>query len=178
VEAAVQRVRTLRKVLFRKLIAPVVVAIAAPVLLLTGASGASAVTEGFICETNSGYCVGTPTLNFDDPIIETHGRILQMANVGSSEIDVKFPFNEDPSKCVAVANAGTLVEIRACSVASAVWVVQRGKDGISCIFENQQFGGYLSGDAKGHQYRLEAKNANGWFQQMLRPSGLITTACG
>jgi hypothetical protein len=90
---------------------------------------------------------------------------------------VKFPFNAASNKCVAVANNGALVEVRSCDVPSAVWIEHLGPDGVSCIFQNQQFGLYLSGPDNGGQFHLETKGANGWLQQFHLFNGLSSAVC-
>jgi hypothetical protein len=119
-----------------------------------------------ICETNGSFCVGAPTIAFEDPVVETAGgRIFQVPTSGNF---VLFAFNADPTKCVAVKNGSSLVEVRSCNVPSALWIPQRGPDHSSCIFQNQ-LGLYLTGHNDGGQFHVESKGAAGAFQQFINP---------
>ncbi len=144
---------------------------AAGAAALAGSPQAAATITNRICETNGSFCVGAPTIAFEDPVVETTGgRIFQIQTSGGF---VLLAFNADPTRCVAVKNGSTntdgLVEVRACSgVPSALWVPQRGPDGQSCIFQNQ-LGLYLSGRNMGTQFHVRAKGEGGWFQQFMNP---------
>lgn len=119
-----------------------------------------------VCETFGAFCVGAPTIAFEDPVVETAGgRILQIVSVAGG---VNLAFNADPTRCVAVKNASTLVEVRACTVASAVWKMQNGPDGHSCLFQNQ-LGGFLSGPGNGGRFNVVSRGASGWLQQYTVP---------
>jgi hypothetical protein len=132
---------------------------------LAGSPQPSAVITGRICETfGSKFCVGAPTIAFQDPVLETTGgRILQIGSVAGG---VHLAFNADPTRCVAVKNASTSVEVRACTVDSATWIPQLGPDGISCLFLNK-LGGYLSGPNSEGKFNVVARGANGWLQQFI-----------
>jgi hypothetical protein len=133
---------------------------------LAGSPQPAAVT-GRICESHGSFCVGAPTIAFEDPVVETAGgRIFQIPTSGGF---VLFAFNADPTRCVAVKNGSDLVEVRACNnVPSALWIPQRGPDGTSCIFQNQ-LGLYLSGLDNGSQLHVKTKGLGGWFQQFTNP---------
>jgi hypothetical protein len=120
-------------------------------------------TAANICESHGTFCVGAPTIAFEDPVVETPtGRLFQIMPVAGG---VNLAFNADPTKCVAVKNATTLVEVRACSQPSAVWSIQTGPDTHSCIFQNQVSKLYLAGsNSAGNQFTVQPK-ANGSFQQ-------------
>src|SRR4051812_136343 len=125
-----------------------------------------AAVTGRVCETFGAFCVGAPTIAFEDPVVETTGgRILQIVPVAGG---VNLAFNADTTRCVAVKNNSSLVEVRACSQASATWIPQRGPDGQSCLFQNL-LGGFLSGADSGGQFNVKARGANGWFQQFINP---------
>jgi hypothetical protein len=137
-----------------------------------GSPQAAAPITDRICESHGSFCVGAPTLAFQDHVVETAGgRIFQVPASGSF---VLFAFNADPTRCVAVKNGSDQVEVRACTnVPSALWIPQLGPDGHSCIFQNQ-IGGpsgsvYLSGRGDGSQFHVKSKGADGWFQQFTFP---------
>jgi len=126
-----------------------------------------------ICYSHGDFCVGAPTIAFQDPVVETAGgRLFQVLAGGGF---VAFAFNADPTRCVAVKNGSDLVEVRACSgVPSALWIAQRGPDGQSCIFQNQIHDAanqpvYLSGHNDGSPFHVVRKGANDWFQQFTNP---------
>jgi hypothetical protein len=121
-----------------------------------------------ICEQfGAQWCVGAPTLAFEDPVVETvSGRIMQFIFVSGG---VNLAFNADPTKCVAVKNNSNLVEIRACSQPSAVWIVQTGPNGHSCVFQNQ-LGGVLGGRGDGGQYSVVPTTDKPAFKQFTVPS--------
>jgi hypothetical protein len=131
---------------------------------LAGSPQLSAVMTGRVCETyGSQLCVGAPTIAFQDPVLETvDGRILQIASVTGG---VHLAFNADPTRCVAVKNASTLVEVRACTVDSAVWIPQLGQDGHSCLFQNKATNGYLGGPNTGGKFNVVDRAATGWSKQ-------------
>lgn len=140
---------------------------AAEAAALAGSPQAAAAPTGRLCESHGSFCVGAPTIAFEDPVVETAGgRIFQFPTSGGF---VLFAFNADPTRCAAVKNNSDLVEVRACTnVPSALWIPQLGPDGHSCIFQNQ-LGGYLSGPNSGGQFQVKSKGANGWFQQFNCP---------
>jgi hypothetical protein len=147
---------------------------AAEAAALAGSPQAAAAT-GRICETNGSFCVGAPTIAFEDPVVETAGgRIFQVLTSSSGNF-VLLAFNADPTRCAAVKNGSDLVEVRACAnVPSALWIPRRGPDGQSCIFQNQlkdALGNsvYLSGHDDGSQFHVKTKGANSWFQQFINP---------
>jgi hypothetical protein len=137
---------------------------------LPGSPQADAIIGGTstICETYGGSrCVGAPTIAFEDPVLETAtGRFLQIAPVAGVAGGVTLAFATDPTRCVAVKNASSLVEVRACSVQSAIWIPQLGSDGHSCIFQNHLNKEYLGGPNTGGQFNVVGKNATGgWLKQ-------------
>ncbi|HEY0994252.1 MAG TPA: hypothetical protein VGD80_44660 [Kofleriaceae bacterium] len=131
------------------------------------ASVTPAAVPGRVCYRNGNFCIGAPTIAFGDPIIETPGgRILQVQTSGGL---VRFAFNAEPNKCVALTNSLDAVVVRACTVSSALWIPERGPDGVSCIFRNQ-LSLYLSGHNSGSPFHLVNKGAtNDWFQQFFNP---------
>lgn len=146
---------------------------AAEAAALAGSPQAGATVIGTICETyGSHFCVGAPTIAFEDPVVETaNGRSLEIVDVPGG---VVLAFNAPGNKCVAVKNASTLVEVRSCDVASAVWIRQTGPDGHSCIFEatstsTTQPRTYLAGPNRaGGQFSVVSKPPpTGWLQQFI-----------
>jgi hypothetical protein len=125
-----------------------------------------------ICESHGGFCVGAPTIAFQDSVIEnTGGRFFQL-QLGAGS--VAFAFNAELNKCVALKDGTDLVQVRACSgVPSARWMPERGRDGTSCIFRNQvKVNGvsvYLSGQNNGSRFEAKPLEAGGWFQQFFNP---------
>lgn len=119
-------------------------------------------TGNNICESHGQFCVGAPTIAFEDPVVETlTGRLFQIVFVAGG---INLAFTAEPNKCVAIKNNSNLVEVRACTQPSAVWVPQTGPDGHSCVFQNQ--GRYLSGhNMAGSQFTVESKGASDAFQQ-------------
>jgi hypothetical protein len=124
-----------------------------------------------ICESKGSFCVGAPTIAFQDSVVETTGG--RLFNVLAGDGFVAFSFSAEPNKCVALKNGTGLVQVRACSgVPSALWRAQRGPDGQSCIFKNQignQDGVYLSGQDNGSPFEVKPPGAGGWFQQFTNP---------
>jgi hypothetical protein len=129
------------------------------------------ITTDNICETfGSGpSCVGAPTIAFEDPVVETaSGRIFQINSVTGG---VHLAFNADPTRCVAVKNNSELIEVRACTVSSATWIMQPGPHPGACLFQNQ-LGGFLSGPGNGGRFLLGTRDAAqfGLLQQFTIPS--------
>jgi hypothetical protein len=125
------------------------------------------ITTDRICETFGSFCVGAPTIAFEDPVVETPtGRIFQINSVTGG---VHLAFNADPTRCAAGKNNSTLVEVRACTVPSATWIMQPGPNAGSCIFQNQ-LGGVLSGPNSAGQFEVRSRGASGWLQQFFIPS--------
>ena len=174
-----KRVSIIHNILARKVISVGATVIAVSGLLLAAAPPASASGAALICETNGSYCVGDPnrSLPLYDPVKEMlAGRIIDVNSQGG--VSYKLAFDDDPSKCVAAANSGLTVVIHPCSGAGVIWKAALGKDGFSCIFQNQEFSGkYLSGADKGTQFQLKAKGAAGWYQQFILSSAVISI-CG
>jgi hypothetical protein len=129
-----------------------------------------------LCETYGGMrCVGAPSLAFEDPVRETAtGRTLHIAAV---EGGVHLAFAADSSRCVAVKNGTNLVEVRACSgVHSAVWTLQPGADGHSCMFQNSVNSQFLGGPNNGGQFNtVGAKATGGWLKQFTIPGFACTS---
>jgi hypothetical protein len=121
-----------------------------------------------ICESFGSFCVGAPTLAFDDPVVETvSGRIIKFVPVAGG---VNLALQIDPTKCVAVKNNSNLVELRACSQPSAVWIVGTGPNGHSCVFQNQ-LGGLLGGhNIEGRQFTVVPTTDTAAFKQFIVPS--------
>jgi len=120
-----------------------------------------------ICESfGQHFCVGAPGLAFEDPVVETPtGRVIQINPVAGG---VNLALQIDPTKCVAVKNNSNLVELRACSQPSAVWIVGNGPNGHSCVFQNQ-LGGVLGGPNTGAQFRVVSSDDSELFKQFVVP---------
>ena len=175
-----KRVSVLHNALVRKVISIVATAIALSGLLLIASSPANASGPALICETNGNYCIGDPhsSLPLYDPVKEMlAGQIIDIKSQGG--ISYKLAFDQAPSRCVAASNNGTSAVIHACSGGlGIIWKAHLGKDGRSCIFQNQRFSGkYLSGAGNGTQFKLKAKGAKGWLQQFIFSSHVISP-CG
>lgn len=175
-----KRVSVLHNILVRKVIAVGATAIAVSGLLLAVSPPAYATGPALMCETNGNYCVGDPhhDLPLYDPVKEMlAGRILYIDSLGGSSYLLRF--DDDHSKCVAASNSGTSVVIHRCNGgAGVVWKAALGRDGVSCIFQSQEFSGkYLSGANNETQFKLKAKYAAGWYQQFIFSSQVISF-CG
>lgn len=131
------------------------------------------ITTDRICETFGSSCVGAPTIAFEDPVVETPtGRIFQINSVTGG---VHLAFNADPTRCVAVKNNSELIEVRACTVSSATWIMEPGPHAGSCIFENQ-LGGFLSGPGSGGgRFLLGTRDAA--MQGLLQQFTISSHAC-
>jgi hypothetical protein len=176
----VKRVSVLHNILVRKVIAVGATAIAVSGLLLAASPAAYASGPALMCETNGNYCVGDPnrSLPLYDPVKEVlAGRILYVSSLGGTSYLLRF--DDDHSKCVAASDSGTSVVIHRCSGGNGVvWKAALGRDGVSCIFQSQEFSGkYLSGANNGTQFKLKAKYAAGWYQQFVFSSQVISI-CG
>ena len=136
-------------------------------------SAAVPATTGFrICESHGQFCVGAPTIAFQDSVEETpSGRLFEVLLVDTTAGQrlVQFVFDGGMNKCVAVKNNSDLVQVRACGtdVVSAFWIPERGPDGQSCTFRNKGTSVYLSGhnDAGLFHVKEKAATADGWRQQ-------------
>ena len=175
-----KRVSVLPQSLVGKLISVGATAIAVSGLLLVGASPASASGAALICETNGNYCVGDPhrSLPLYDPVKEMlAGRVIDIRSQGG--ISYKLRFEDDLSKCVAASDSGLYVVIHACNGGNGViWKTYLGRDGVSCIFQSQEFPSkYLSGANGERQFELKTKYLSGWYQQFLFSSQVIQP-CG
>ena len=138
---------------------------------VTAASGVG------VCESKGlHFCVGAPTIAFQDPVEETpSGRRFDVLDF---DIDnhhfVAFAFTADPTRCAALKNNSDLVQVRACTnVPSALWAPERGPDGQSCIFRNQEQRNrnnvYLSGHNDGSPFVARPAREPGAFQQFFNP---------
>lgn len=141
---------------------------------------APAAVDGRICETYGSRCVGAPTIAFQDPVIETDsGRNLQIARVAGGW---HLAFTADLTRCVAVKNGTTQVEVRACaSAASAVWTILPGPDGHSCRFQNTVNHLFLGGPNDGGKFSVVGDDAaGGWLKQFYVPGlprGILPGNC-
>jgi hypothetical protein len=121
------------------------------------------------CESHGQFCVGAPTIAFQDSVEETpSGRDFTLLVITTPDNGhfLALAFNADTNKCVAVKTNSDLVQVRACTEASnAFWVPERGPDGQSCIFRNQGTNMYLSGGNNASKFVLKAKGAKNAFQQ-------------
>ena len=124
-----------------------------------------------VCETFGGRrCIGAPSLAFEAPVRETAtGRTLRIVAVSGG---VHLAFLADTSRCVAVKNGTTSVEIRACdtNVQSAIWTLHRGQDPDSCMFKNTVNSLFLAGPNNGGTFNTVGANATGgWLKQFTIP---------
>jgi hypothetical protein len=175
-----KRVSVLHKILARKVISVGATAIAVSGLLLAASPPACATGPALMCETNGNYCVGDPhhDLPLYDPVKEMlAGRILYIQSLGGTSYLLEF--HDDHSKCVAASDSGTSVVVHRCNGgAGVVWRAALGRDGVSCIFQSQEFDGkYLSGANNETQFKLKTKYAPGWYQQFFFSSRVISI-CG
>jgi hypothetical protein len=101
-------------------------ALAIPAALFATPITASADGPGHICETFGSYCVGAPTLNRFDPVVEKlSGRLIDRDVIPNETVGghpkVKLRFNADSTKCVAAANSGNGVVIHPCDGSGVDW---------------------------------------------------------
>jgi hypothetical protein len=77
------------------------------------------------------------------------GQVIDIKSQGG--ISYKLAFDQDLSKCVAASDSGATVVIHACNGGNGViWKAYLGNDGVSCIFQSQEFSSkYLSGANNG-----------------------------
>lgn len=175
-----KRVSVLHNILVRKIISVGATAIAVSGLVLAASPPAYASGPALICETNGNYCIGDTnrSLPLYDPVKEVlAGRIIDIRSQGG--ISYKLAFQDDESKCVAGSDSGLYVVIHRCNGGNGViWKAYLGNNGVSCIFQSQEFSSkYLSGANNGTQFQLKAKGANGWYQQFDFSSHVISV-CG
>jgi hypothetical protein len=162
----VKQVSALRNILAAKPIRVfLVAAMVVPGSLLAASPAASARVGLHLCETfGHNYCVGAPTINLYDPVIETTGgRLLNF--IPSSGGGEKIAFSADITKCVAAANNGHDVVVHPCDGSGTVWIEHQCP--ATTCFENNKFATlYLSGrDSLGSQYQIKIRGAAGWDQQ-------------
>jgi hypothetical protein len=135
-----------------------------------------AATASFkFCEAHGSWCVGAPTINVGDPILEeSGGRLFQVKQqvTAEGETITRFIFNQDTSKCMAPAVSGQFISVRLCSAEDVDWESWLGPDKKSCLFQNVSFKTFLSGPNgknAGGEFTLQTNGANGWFQQFTNP---------
>lgn len=132
--------------------------------VLAGSPQPSEVLSGHICESYGGKrCVGAPTIAIGASVKETDsGRILLLDQGPTFD---RIRFNADSGKCVGVAADGSSVIVMSCNARGAEWRQGPGSDGHSCIFQNVEFTGYLSGPDNGGQFQLKPRPTTRWLQQ-------------
>ncbi|HEX3761333.1 MAG TPA: hypothetical protein VHW23_21705 [Kofleriaceae bacterium] len=134
----------------------------------TSSQALAARAAASICESHGSFCVGAPSLAFEAPVVETaSGRNFLLV---ATPTGFNLAFSADPTRCVAVKDNGASVEVRACTMAgaNAVWIIETGPDGHSCVFQSR-VGGFLSGHNDGGQFTVEGIRASGAFQQFTVP---------
>jgi hypothetical protein len=135
-------------------------------LYLAVPTASAAVVTVNICESYGAFCIGAPTINLFDPVVETPtGRRIDVLHLSGASYELEF--HADQSKCVAASNSGLLGVVHPCNGGSGVvWIVELGGDGHSCVFDSQEFpANDLSGEDNGKQFRVISQGAMGFYQQ-------------
>jgi hypothetical protein len=116
-----------------------------------------------ICEVHGNhYCVGAPTINIGDPVMEvtTGGRLIDEVTTNGI---TKLKFNQDQSKCVGVDSSGINVVVRHCTDQGVDWLKADDVGGNNWI--NNRFQKDLTGRNDGGQFVIkDAGCTNSCFQ--------------
>lgn len=128
-----------------------------PAAVLATALPAGAATSGSMCEVNGNqYCLNTANFSLYTPVTES-GSGARTITVVPSGGSYKLQFKGDTSMCVAAANNGIDVEVKACNDDGVLWS-QDGQMWVNNEFSSQRGENvYLSGQNKaGSQYLISA----------------------